>query len=87
MEIFLGIDLGTTGLKTTLVDVSGEIIASESIEYPIFSPQEGYAEQDPERWWSGLGQCCKALHNRKPHLMSNLIGVGICGQMHTQVYL
>jgi xylulokinase len=87
MELFLGIDLGTTGLKTTLVDVSGEIIASESIEYPILSPQEGYAEQDPELWWSGLGQCCKALHNRKPHLMSNLIGVGICGQMHTQVYL
>ncbi len=87
MELFLGIDLGTTGLKTTLVDVSGEIIASETCEYPLRSPQEGYAEQDPERWWSGLVKCCQALQNRKPDMMSNLIGVGICGQMHTQVLL
>ena len=87
MELFLGIDLGTTGLKTSLVDVSGEIIASQTIQYPIRSPQEGFAEQDPELWWSGLGQCCQALQNRKPNLMSSLIGVGICGQMHTQVYL
>jgi xylulokinase len=51
------------------------------------SPRHGYAEQDPELWWSGLVTCCQALRTEFPDRMSRLLGVGICGQMHTQVYL
>ena len=87
MDFFLGIDLGTTGLKTTLLDTSGKIVASEYVEYPILSPQIGYAEQNPESWWTGLVTCCRSLRTNYPQHMSNLLGVGICGQMHTQVYL
>lgn len=87
MDVFLGIDLGTTGLKVTLVDGSGQILSSECVEYPIASPRIGYAEQDPELWWAGLVKCCRALRKESPDTMSHLLGVGICGQMHTQVYL
>ena len=87
MDTFLGIDLGTTGLKATLMDVSGQILSSEYAEYPIVSSQQGYAEQDPEHWWSGLVKCCQSLREEYPDGMSHLLGVGICGQMHTQVYL
>ena len=54
MDIYLGIDVGTTGLKVALIEESGKILASEYTEYPILSPQPGYAEQDPELWWQGL---------------------------------
>ena len=87
MDFLLGIDLGTTGLKTTLLDTSGKIVATEYTEYPILSPQIGYAEQNPEVWWTGLVTCCRSLQANYPDHLSNLLGIGICGQMHTQVYL
>lgn len=87
MDYFLGIDLGTTGLKTTLLDTSGTIVSSEYVEYPILSPQIGYAEQNPDVWWAGLVTCCRSLQANYPRHISNLLGIGICGQMHTQVYL
>jgi xylulokinase len=87
MTPFLGIDLGTTGLKATLMDASGDVVSSEYAEYPIRSDRKGYAEQDPEHWWSGLKKCCQSLRDKYPRPMAGLLGLGICGQMHTQVYL
>lgn len=87
MEIYLAIDVGTTGLKVALIEESGEILASAYTEYPILSPQPGYAEQDPECWWQGLIDGCRQLREKLPQEFSKIIGIGICGQMHTQVYL
>ena len=87
MNVYLGIDVGTTGLKVALIENSGKILASEYREYPIASPQPGYAEQDPEAWWQGLVNGCKHLQNKLPQEFSKILGIGICGQMHTQVYL
>ena len=58
VDIILSIDLGTTGLKVGLVETMGTVIASESSEYPILSPQTGYAEQDPDAWWQSVVDCC-----------------------------
>ncbi len=87
MEIYLAIDVGTTGLKVALLEDSGKILISEYTEYPILSPQPGYAEQDPEVWWTGLVKGCQNLRKKFPQEFSQIIGIGICGQMHTQVYL
>lgn len=87
MNIFLGIDLGTTGLKVTLLSESGEIIASEYCEYPILSPLPGYAEQEPHEWWLGFVNACQSLNEQYPAKFAAVVGIGICGQMHTQVYL
>lgn len=87
MEIYLAIDVGTTGLKVGLIDVSGKILASAYTEYPILSPQPGYAEQDPEAWWRGLIKGCRKLREQCPQEFAAVAGIGICGQMHTQVYL
>lgn len=87
MEIFLSIDLGTTGLKVGLVDTSGAVVASESSEYQILSPKTGYAEQDPDAWWQSFVDCCSKLRESHFSQFEQIAGVGICGQMHTQVYL
>ena len=51
MEQFLGIDLGTQGVKVAGWDEEGNFLGSTSREYPIITPQTGFAEQNPETWW------------------------------------
>ncbi len=51
MAYYMGIDLGTTGLKALIVDVNGKISGSGYREYPLNVPQAGYAEQNPEDWY------------------------------------
>lgn len=87
MNRFLGIDVGTTGLKVALFTETGQLVGAECNEYPILSPQPGYAEQDPEAWWTGFIKGCRSLKSRYPAAFDEIAGVGICGQMHTQVYL
>ena len=48
----LGVDLGTSALKAVLFDASGEILASASADYPLQQPRNGWAEQEPEDWFS-----------------------------------
>jgi xylulokinase len=87
MSRFLGIDVGTTGLKVTLLTEEGQVIGSEYCEYPILSPQPGFAEQDPLAWWHGFTKASLALKDRFTQDYDQVLGIGICGQMHTQVYL
>jgi xylulokinase len=87
MNILMGIDLGTTGLKVTLWEDSGRLLGSEYCEYPLLTPQPGLVEQDPHAWWGGFLAACRALQERLPEAFAAIAGVGICGQMHTQVYL
>lgn len=83
----LGIDLGTTSIKISIFREDGVLVASQSSEYPILTPMVGYAEQDPNVWWKGFLQACQTLKIEHPDLMNAVVGVGLCGQMHTQVYL
>lgn len=87
MNTLIGIDLGTTGLKVSLWEETGRLLGAEYCEYPILSPQPGFAEQDPRAWWDGFISACRALAGRFPAEIGAVAGIGICGQMHTQVYL
>ncbi|NTU79878.1 MAG: xylulokinase [Chloroflexales bacterium] len=87
MTTLLGVDLGTTGLKVALLRESGALVGTEYRDYPLLSPQPGYAEQDPEAWWAGLVTATQALKQRYPTEFAAIEGIGLCGQMHTQVYL
>lgn len=87
MNYLLGIDLGTTSMKVSIFSETGVTEASQSYEYPIMVPQPGYAEQDANEWWNGFIKTCRSLKELKPEIFSNISGIGICGQMHTQVYL
>ena len=52
MALFLGIDLGTSGVKAALFDETGALRASASADYPLSRPRDGWAEQDPDVWWA-----------------------------------
>jgi xylulokinase len=86
-EGILSIDLGTMGVKVTLVSMNGEIQRSAYAEYPIISEQPGQAEQDPALWWKGIIDCIKELESHDVRLPKLVNAISICGQMHTHVYL
>ena len=50
---FLGIDLGTSGLRALLVDDAGQPIGSTERHYEVAHPHPGWSEQDPANWIAG----------------------------------
>lgn len=87
MRYILGIDLGTSGLKTVLFDETGLKIASSTVEYDLIQPQNGWAEQDPNLWWSATISTVKDVLAKSKITSSDIKGIGISGQMHGLVML
>ena len=81
----IGIDVGTSGCKLLAVDDKGRILDSVVEEYPLYAPQPGWSEQDPEDWWQGV---VRGLHRLLPQISSyHIAAVGFSGQMHGMVAL
>ena len=87
MEYLLGVDLGTSGTKTVLFDVNGQAIASETVEYPLHQPQNGWAEQAPEDWWDAARTTIRSVIDQSGVNAQDIKGLGISGQMHGLVLL
>jgi len=87
MHTYLSLDIGTTGTKVALVSEIGKTIRSAYAEYPILTPRTGFAEQDSEAWWDAVVEGCRSLGTSNPEELSAVKAIGICGQMHTHVYL
>lgn len=87
MAYLLGIDVGTSGTKTVLFDASGNTIASNTQEYPLYQPKNGWAEQEPEDWWKASYISIQNVLRKSGIDASEVKGVGISGQMHGLVLL
>lgn len=84
---FIGIDIGTSGTKTILIDSKGKILASATFEYPLYQPQIGWAEQNPEDWWDASVKGIKAVLEKSKVDPKEVKAVGLTGQMHGLVML
>lgn len=80
--MYLGIDLGTSAVKTVLVDSAQRVIASESHPLTIASPQPGYFEQDPAHWIDAAFATLDALKATHARDLAAVEGIGLSGQMH-----
>lgn len=87
MAYVIGVDCGTSGTKTVLFDELGTVIVSQTIEYPMYQPKNGYAEQSPEDWADAMINTIKAVLSKSGVKADDVIGVGISGQMHGLVML
>lgn len=87
MRYLIGIDLGTSGTKTVLFDERGCKIAAHTVEYPLYQPQNGWAEQDPDDWWEASCEGIKSVINQAGIAPDRIVGVGISGQMHGLIML
>lgn len=78
--MYLGIDLGTSGVKAILLSEEGKVIASHGEPLQINRPHPLWSEQDPASWWSATDAAVLALGQK--HSLSNVRAVGLTGQMH-----
>ena len=85
--MYLGLDLGTSGLRGLLVDSKGDAIAEATSHYSVNNPRVGWSEQDPTHWITACKTVLGALCAQAPEAMGHLVGLGISGHMHGAVTL
>lgn len=85
--MFLGLDLGTSGLKAILVDEAQCVVGSATAPLTVSRPHPGWSEQDPAQWWAALEQALGALGQRHPAELAAVKGIGLSGQQHGAVLL
>ena len=83
--MYLGIDLGTSGVKIIAVNEKGEIKASVSKEYPVHYSNNGWSDQNPADWINGVKNGLKEIFQLADK--ESVKGIGISGQMHGLVVL
>lgn len=87
MAYLMGIDLGTSSLKTLIMDEDGQIKAVCASDYQFASPHNGYAEHDPKEWWDA---CCLTIRQALEKSGADpeeIAGLSFSGQMHGAVLL
>lgn len=86
MKYLLGIDIGSSSVKVSLLEIeTGNAAAhafSPAVEMMIQSPEVGFAEQDPETWWEELVNATRKLHAAFTFSEDEIAGIGISYQMH-----
>ena len=82
---YIGIDLGTSGIKLLLIDEQRKILAQSSLEYEADHPREGWSEIDPGVWYSAAMEGLKTLLAGQE--TGRVSAIGVTGQMHTLVML
>ncbi|MCL2587814.1 MAG: xylulokinase [Oscillospiraceae bacterium] len=87
MHYIIGIDIGTSGTKTVLFNEAGVPQASATVEYPMYQPQNGWAEQDPAHWWDATVSSLRTVIREANIPAHEIAGIGLSGQMHGLVML
>ncbi|MGU3575286.1 xylulokinase [Brucellaceae bacterium C25G] len=85
--MFLGLDLGTSGLKALLIDDNQRVIASATAELSVSRLHAGWSEQNPQDWCDATIQALAVLKHSHASALSKVQGIGLSGQMHGAVLL
>lgn len=78
--MYIGIDLGTSGVKAILLNEQGEVLASNTQPLTVSRPHALWSEQDPEHWWQATDKAMRALGAQ--HSLRDVKALGLAGQMH-----
>ena len=79
--MFLGLDIGTSGVKAVVVDEHDRVVAQAGAPLAVSRPQPLWAEQDPEEWWQAVTTTLDALAAEAPKAMAAVQAIGLSGQM------
>jgi xylulokinase len=85
MDILLGLDVGTSGVRALAVDASsGALLEQATATYAIATPRPGWTEQDPDDWGRAS---LDVLRKVATGVSGRIVGLGLAGQMHGSVFL
>ena len=85
--MYLGIDIGTSEVKTLLLDNSHRVIGVAGATLEVSRPHAGHSEQDPHSWWIATQTALATLNQQHPDAYSKIEAIGLSGQMHGAVLL
>ena len=78
--MYIGIDLGTSGVKAILLSEQGTVLASQTEKLTVSRPHPLWSEQDPLHWWQATDRAIRALGEQ--HSLQQVKAIGLAGQMH-----
>lgn len=87
MNYLMGIDLGTSSLKSVIMERDGKIIAISTCKYDVSSPQPGHMEQDPEIWWLACVKTIRECLHKSSVEAQEIASLSFSGQMHGLIVL
>ena len=80
--MYLGLDLGTSGVKALLIDDAQRVVGSASGAMDVSRPHPGWSEQDPAAWVRATEEAVAGLKASHPKELAAVRGVGLSGHMH-----
>ena len=80
--MYLGVDLGTSAVKATLIDGEQVVVGTASVPLDVSRPQSGWSEQDPRDWIRAADHAIGALRAEHAQALAAVRGIGLSGQMH-----
>lgn len=80
--MYLGLDLGTSGVKAMLIDQDQKVIGSGHGALDVSRPHPGWSEQDPADWVSATQEAVAGLKSKFPAELAAVKGIGLSGHMH-----
>jgi xylulokinase len=81
-NLFLGIDISTTGAKALLMDATGAVVTTATTALPLSTPKPLWSEQDPHDWWNGIVKSIQQALKQASATGDDVTAVGLTGQMH-----
>lgn len=85
--MYLGIDIGTSGVKALLLNEHHQVIGSCSQPLEVMRPKALWSEQNPDHWLEATAKALDALCALYPTQLAQVSGIGLSGQMHGAVLI
>lgn len=86
-EYLLGVDLGTGGCKTTIIDTKGRFVSDGYTEYPSYHPHIGWVEQNPSDWLPAMVNSLRIASEKGGFDLKDIIALSVDASAHNTVLL
>ena len=86
-KAYLGLDIGTTGIKIIATNSDGNLVCAAAEKLKIYHPHPGWSEQDPIDWWNTTKKVLVKIKKILDSKKFQIVSMGFSGQMHSLVML
>jgi|LSQX01.2.fsa_nt_gb xylulokinase len=84
-KLLLGVDVGTTNVKSVLFSIDGSPLAYSEGCYETYHPSSNCAEQEAEEWWNATADTIKEVVSKVKHLNSEIMAICVSSQSPTML--